>query len=414
MMSETMSRTKLNMDDVLSAAKDYALSTGVECLVLTQNGKSIVNPCEGKFHSELCYCKSGAIGKCCLNAHFEGAIKATDPEHHPAYYCPMGLLHWASPIIIEGKIEAAFIAGHTFLNQSPSELAYLKNITTSHEELLKAYPELKKTLMNSPVITQERLDGLKNMLDRVAASFSDRSIGDLAYRDMREAFRKSTSKNEENIAAIPWQKLTESCDKKNPEMLDSEIREVVEAMERLGDVKQCKAALAQLVLSIYDCCLEKEGQCFLSDRCLNAMNDLERMKSVSELAEWTKDNLRSLLEAGSIVPNLKNADMIYSALQYIEDHYNERFSLQDIADYVHFSAPYFSKVFKKEMDITFTKYITNVRIEKSKQLLKNTKYPLADIPAMVGFEEQSYFTRVFRTTTGISPGKYRESYAALN
>ena len=64
--------------------------------------------------------------------------------------------------------------------------------------------------------------------------------------------------------------------------------------------------------------------------------------------------------------------------------------------------------------MTFTKYITNVRIEKSKQLLKNTKYPLADIPAMVGFEEQSYFTRVFRTTTGISPGKYRESYAALN
>ena len=126
------------------------------------------------------------------------------------------------------------------------------------------------------------------------------------------------------------------------------LHDVVEAMERLGDVKQCKAALAQLVLSVYDCCLEKEGQCFLSDRCLNAMNDLERMKSVSELAEWAKDNLRSLLEASSIVPNLKNADMIYSALQYIEDHYNERFSLQDIADYVHFSAPYFSKVFKKE------------------------------------------------------------------
>ena len=106
--------------------------------------------------------------------------------------------------------------------------------------------------------------------------------------------------------------------------------------------------------------------------------------------------------------------MIYSALQYIEDHYSEKFSLQDIADHVHFSAPYFSKVFKKEMDITFTKYLTNVRIEKSKKLLKNSRYALSDIPAMVGFEEQSYFTRVFRTVTGVSPGKYRETHAAAH
>ena len=66
------------------------------------------------------------------------------------------------------------------------------------------------------------------------------------------------------------------------------------------------------------------------------------------------------------------------------------------------------------MDITFTKYLTNVRIEKSKKLLKNSRYALSDIPAMVGFEEQSYFTRVFRTVTGVSPGKYRETHAAAH
>ncbi|MBQ1251546.1 MAG: AraC family transcriptional regulator [Firmicutes bacterium] len=411
-MNKTVSHAKLNMDDIMAAAKDYALSTGVECLVLGENGKSIMNPCEGRFHDQLCYCKSGDIGKCCLNAHFEGAIKATDPEQRQAYYCPMGLLHWASPIIVDGHIQAAFIAGHTFLNQSPTDLAYLKSVTNNHEELLKSYPDLKKSLMNSPVITRERLDSLKNMLDRVAASFSDKSMDDTAYRDMREAFRRSSSRNEKKVDALPWKKLTENCDKKDAATMDSEIKELTTAIERLNDLDQSKSALTQLILCIYDHCLEKEGQCFLSDRCLNAMNDLERMKTVKEIAEWTKDSLRGLMEAGTIVPNLKNADMIYSALQYIEDHYSERFTLQDIADYVHFSAPYFSKVFKKEMDITFTKYITNVRIEKSKQLLKNTKYPLADIPAMVGFEEQSYFTRVFRTTTGISPGKYRESYSA--
>lgn len=413
-MSEAISNKKLNMEEVISAAKDYAMSTGVECLVLTENGKNILNPCEGKFHTELCYCKSNAIGKCCLNAHFEGTLKAADSEPRQAYYCPMGLLHWAAPIIIDGKIEAAFIAGHAFLNQTPSELAHLRDITAAHEELLKSYPELKKTLLDSPVITEERLNSLKNMLDRVAASFSDRSIEDRAYHDIREVFRRNTGRNEGQVSSIPWQKLLKNFEKKDIEQTDAEIREMIEAMERIRDEKQCKAALVQIVLSLYDNCMEKEGPCLLSDRCLNAMNDLERMKTVPALIEWTKENLRSLMEAATIVPKLKNADMIYSALQYVEDHYSERFSLQDIAEYVHFSAPYFSKMFKKEMDITFTKYITNVRIEKSKQLLKHTNYPLADISAMVGFEEQSYFTRVFRTTTGISPGKYRESYAMMN
>ena len=64
------------------------------------------------------------------------------------------------------------------------------------------------------------------------------------------------------------------------------------------------------------------------------------------------------------------------------------------------------------MDITFTKYVTQYRIEKSKELLKDTRLPLSDIPGMVGFEEQSYFTRVFRSIVGLSPGKYRTAEAS--
>lgn len=397
------------MEDILAAAKSYAISTGVECLVLTENGETILNPCEGQFHDELCYCRSNSIGKCCLNAHFEGALNAAESENPRPYYCPMGLLHWASPIIVNGHIEAAFISGHTFLNHSPSELAHLKNVTAAHEELLKSYPGLKKSLLESPTISEERLNSLKQLLDLVAATFSDRTVNDNAYHDMREAFRRNINDTRGNTADIPWQKLLKDYDKKEDVIVTAELYEIVDAIARKATPEQGKAALVQLVLSVYDRSLEQAGQCFLADRCLNALNDLERLQTGEELANWAKKNILGLLEAGTLLPGLKNADMIYAALQYIEDHYNEKFSLQDIADYVHFSAPYFSKVFKREMDITFTKYLTNVRIEKSKMLLKNTKHALSDIPAMVGFEEQSYFTRVFRTTTGISPGKYRES-----
>lgn len=397
------------MESVLAAAKDYAVSTGVECLVLTENGTKIINPCEGQLHEQLCYCLDKEIGKHCINTHFEGALHASEAEGSKTYYCPMGLLHWASPIIIDGRIEAAFIAGHTFLHHTPSDLAYLKNVAAAHEDLLKSYPELKKSLMESPVLSQEQLNSLKNLLDLVASTFSDPQGNSNAYKDMREAFRRHMENDQRNEVKIPWQTLLEDFDRKNPAVLEAELNKIMEAIKKQATLKQGKGAFVQLVLSIYDRSLEQEGQCFLTNRCLNALNDLEEIKTKEELISWVQTSVPGLLEARTIVPGVKNADMIYSALQYIEDHYSEKFSLQDIADYVHFSAPYFSKVFKKEMDITFTKYLTNVRIEKSKLLLKNSKYPLSDIPAMVGFEEQSYFTRVFRTITGVSPGKYREN-----
>ncbi|MEG2658752.1 MAG: AraC family transcriptional regulator, partial [Clostridiales bacterium] len=125
-------------------------------------------------------------------------------------------------------------------------------------------------------------------------------------------------------------------------------------------------------------------------------------------APWAKKKIRSLLESAYYLPSMKNANMVYSALHYIHLNFRDHMTLQEISDYVHFSPPYFSKMFKKELNMTFTQYLTKVRIEESKHLLADTSTSLSDIPGLVGFEEQSYFTKVFRAVTGISPGKYRD------
>ena len=405
-MTEKREKAKFDMEEAAAAARDYALATGTECLVLAANGDGIINPCEGEIHDHLCYAFSPEIAKACQVAHYEGALKSLDPDEPKAYFCPMGLMHWAAPIIQNGEIVAAFIAGHTFLNQPRSDLADLKTLTAAHEALLNKIPSLKKTLLASPVITNDQLTAMKNMLNRLAASFSDHTAVSGEYRDLREAFERNMRLEE--TPAFSWKELLEAFDAKNDAGVEKAIDAIAGAIGRSADPAAAKAALTRIVLTIYDRSLDREGQCFFEERCLAALNELDRIETVGALTDWTKNNLKRLLEASAILPGVKNANMIYSALQYIDDHYSEKFSLQDIADHVHFSAPYFSKVFKREMDMTFTKYLTNLRIEKSKALLKNRDFALADIPAMVGFEEQSYFTRVFRLNTGISPGKYRE------
>ena len=81
--------------------------------------------------------------------------------------------------------------------------------------------------------------------------------------------------------------------------------------------------------------------------------------------------------------------------------------MDDISSYVYLSKSYLSKIFKDEMKCTITNYINSVRVEKSKQLLADSSLSLADIAYFVGFEDQSYYTKVFKKITGVSPGKYK-------
>ena len=64
------------------------------------------------------------------------------------------------------------------------------------------------------------------------------------------------------------------------------------------------------------------------------------------------------------------------------------------------------------MDTSFTDYLSRTRIERSIELLRDTDMSLLEIAGLVGFEDQSYFTKVFKKETGLSPKKYRDSRGA--
>ena len=98
---------------------------------------------------------------------------------------------------------------------------------------------------------------------------------------------------------------------------------------------------------------------------------------------------------------------IRNSIQYINQHYYERLTLEQVAGVVSLSPTYLSGLFKAEMGQTFTEYIMNLRIERSQQLLRQTDLPLTEISQMTGFETQQYFNRVFKKRTGMSPLKYR-------
>lgn len=106
---------------------------------------------------------------------------------------------------------------------------------------------------------------------------------------------------------------------------------------------------------------------------------------------------------------IKHSDTVYRAMEYIRSNFGRKITLEEIASYVHLSGSHLSGTFHKETGQTISAYINHVRIEKSKQLLAATQTPIAEVAALCGFEDQSYFSRVFRQGTGVSPKRFREA-----
>lgn len=102
---------------------------------------------------------------------------------------------------------------------------------------------------------------------------------------------------------------------------------------------------------------------------------------------------------------------IRMAKQYIEEHYAESLTLEQVSGVVGLSPSYLSTVFKKDTGVTFLEYLSSVRMDMAKQLLKNTSFTVADICEKVGYSDVRYFTKSFKKYSGLKPNEYRKLYS---
>ena len=99
--------------------------------------------------------------------------------------------------------------------------------------------------------------------------------------------------------------------------------------------------------------------------------------------------------------------LVRQAMAYLQEHYAEPISRQDIADHVGLSDDYLTSCFHKELGLTPVVYLNRYRVQQARQLLKHTHKSITEIALDVGFSNSSYFSRIFRRETGRSPEAYR-------
>ncbi len=100
---------------------------------------------------------------------------------------------------------------------------------------------------------------------------------------------------------------------------------------------------------------------------------------------------------------------INEAIKYINNNFSKDITLKMIANYVHISESYFSVLFKEEIGMTFTDYLTKLRIKKAKQFLIEYELKIYEIADKVGYHSAKYFIKVFRKNEGSTPNQFRKN-----
>ncbi|MCE5173446.1 response regulator [Paenibacillus profundus] len=100
---------------------------------------------------------------------------------------------------------------------------------------------------------------------------------------------------------------------------------------------------------------------------------------------------------------------IQEAVDYIQQNYKDKLTLQMVASHVYMNAQYFSRIFKRELGVTYTDYVNKLKIAHACKLLETTGYPAYRISTECGFTDPSYFNRVFYKQMNMTPKEYKKS-----
>ncbi len=149
---------------------------------------------------------------------------------------------------------------------------------------------------------------------------------------------------------------------------------------------------------------------FLFSDVVYSTTQKKALLSEFDMIRWNTYVVNKVFD--SVADRNKGAGITDVMIDYIRNHYEENITRNTLAELVHFSPEYVGKMFKKEMGVNITDYINTLRINKAKNMIASTHYKIVDIALMVGFENMSYFSSVFKKYEGISPAEYKRLHGA--
>lgn len=367
-------------------AEKYRSRWGLECTLTDLDGRRIAGP--------DVRCSECSDDVSCIFFRKRAVLEALNWGEPSMVLCPDGNVIWGVPVMLNSEPVGGIVTGGTSVASHDEEGAGLPPSAVHHaaSDLLSmateanltniAYLNLNKSKTHQESKRAEAIHELK------AQTYQ--SIRDIYLRD-EPALIAAIKRGDRHTARGILNRVLAGIyffGRKRPELLKSFILELVVTMSR--SAVEAGADPSELLGSNY-----------------SAFSDLSGIETEEDLCAWLVSMLERIMDAITQNRKYPSSVLLGSALHFMEEHFHENVSRDDVADIACLSPSHFSRIIKQTFGHSFTELLSGMRVEKACELLIHTEKSLSQICFECGFGDQSYFTKVFKKRTGQTPAEYR-------
>lgn len=407
----------------------FSKSTGLKAILVDTKGNTLVSTDNEIMDCRFCkMIRSDDLGtKKCQRSYARACLEAAKYGEPYIFRCHAGLIMWAAPILLEEQV-ASIICGQVlmwepedyFLDEIEEmvkgldiDIAAVKwaaaQLEIMSSDKVQAAADLlfivANQIMKSGMTVLEQRRKIAAQQAQLAVEIQARKRAEIAMRTIEtRAFSVYSLDKEYELRA----KVRNGEAKPAHKILDQILIDIIE--KRYGNMDTVKTRIVELVVMISRAAID--GGADSNDVLeLNSHFYREILESThpAELCHWSKTMLDKFLNCVLGTKNQKNLQAVQKAADYINQNSEKKITIDEVAQIVYLSPCYLSRIFKQNLGCTLMEYLTQIRVEKAKMMLRNPKYNITQVAEESGFEDPGYFTRVFKKIEGITPSRYKQN-----
>ena len=396
----------------------YVRATGSNVQICNDNFRPHETDGKTGIEQSVClHCTGAGSGDnaSCREMHVN-AIRESGRRGRPqTYQCKLGLMFWVSSIYNEGKFSGA-LCGSGFLGDDVdnSTIAEKCNGTIPPDEFTRRVTAL-------PSGNTEKIQSLAEMLQLCAESLSTGSENYHEVLKLRSEQQASLSvligelkekyPQGSTLPNYPLDKEHQLImslhrgDKKETERLLNELLAIL-VFNNPNQFRNVQLRALELAILLTRAGVDSSSNTAMENNT-QYLRQIQEAKTIEEITGTLHNIVESITGQISSFQGIPHALAMRKAETFIKENLTRKINLREIARVAGLSAPYFSTIFKEEMGENLSRYVNRLRVEKASVMLLETDISLSEISSACCFQDQSWFSKIFKSFTGMSPGKYR-------
>jgi len=256
--------------------------------------------------------------------------------------------------------------------------------------------------------------GMATLEHRKEMNAQQARIAELVF-DKKLAYETITALEHASIGKYPLQTEKELLGSvrlgdrtKARELLNDMLGEIF--LYNAGDLNVVKARVLELVVVLSRAAVEGGGRLEnMLGLNYELTSELYSIESFEGVCMWITRTLDSMMDKVYETRNVKNAETMSRVMNFMRANYAQPLTLESVSKQVFLSPFYLSHLFSDELGITFIEYLTRIRMEQAKHLLADPTLSIQAVANQVGYDDASYFSKVFKKSNGVTPNAYRKN-----